>query len=538
MKIVISESQLKSIILEADRRSIIIDKIGYTEQWADEFIQFSEKYAVWIANKFRDLGQEKNSNFLNDLSSKEPSETTFWTDLKPKIQSILDWKIGDHNAQRIDLNTLSIEDAYKLSEDWHNSLNSKIQTNYTEKGKVFIDYRDNRGIGFYWVDLGKSYCSEEAERMGHCARGNGTLLSLRRVDKNGNSHSHVTADYDEGQLNQIKGKQNNKPIPEYHKYIVDLLINKTYPVSEMPDGKSYAPDKDFKLSDLNKDQLKYVYDNNPALRFGHLDKNNIEDFLNEIENGDIDFKLLDVSKLKKVMMLSWNMEKPIVKKIIEHVQNLGLSDRVKFIQVSYFLKNGEFIKFIHSDDEIMELFNNPEKYFNNEEGSSGRKLKISFIRFYARDIKRILVERNIINNIEDFKKFLILSVEKFDVSTINESFCDLIKELSDKFKGEVLSLLKGGVSRELLRSCTPVGPFITRYEEFTEVNDSGYFLFKKKGLWGAGFIDRKSKITIVLNPEFTRLNFDSENSVIGRIGDTIEKIDLLTGKKTTYKSRR
>jgi hypothetical protein len=397
------------------------------------------------------------------------------------------------------------------------------------------------------VDLGKSYCSEEADRMGHCARGYGRLLSLRRFDRNGDSHSHVTTDYQNGKLNQIKGKQNKKPIPEYHKYIIDLLINKTYPVSGMPDRTSYAHDQDFSLSDLTNDQLKYVYENNSALRYLTIDKTNIEYYLDDIDSGKIDFKSLGVQKLKKVISLSIGIEKPVVQKILEFVNNLSLVERIHFIDTLPYRRGkggSKFIDFIHGDDEIIELFNNSEYYFLSTKGVLGisigdvTRTRDSFIRGYNEKIKRILVERNYIKTIDDFKNFINSGINTFGVQSMKSYFCDFINEQSIKFERDIPQLLKGDVSRQLLSSCTPMGELIKKYEEFTKVNNLGYFLFKKDGLWGAGFIDRKSKITTILNPEFSRLNFDSENSVMGRIGDSIQKINLLTGEKTNYKSRR
>ena len=101
---------------------------------------------------------------------------------------------------------------------------------YEEKHPIILDFRNQNGIGYYWVDLETYNSPEECERMGHCGRSSkGRLLSLRSyrlypgTDIKLNK-SHLTAAIgDDGIMYQLKGPKNSKPKEEYHPYILPLF---------------------------------------------------------------------------------------------------------------------------------------------------------------------------------------------------------------------------------------------------------------------------------------------------------------------------
>ena len=109
---------------------------------------------------------------------------------------------------------MSLEKAIQRSEDWHEEIKSNTN-NFViedEEGSIIMEFPD----GYYWLDLLTTTC-EEAKAMGHCGITSKatTLLSLRRYKQ-----PHVTIAWDENNnmFNQIKGKENDKPVEKYHKY--------------------------------------------------------------------------------------------------------------------------------------------------------------------------------------------------------------------------------------------------------------------------------------------------------------------------------
>ncbi len=136
---------------------------------------------------------------------------------------------------------------------------SSIRTDETENTDVFITYPN----GWYWINLNTSFSEDEKKNMGHCGQDSGKILFSLRDDK---KQSHVTASYDVNQkaLYQIKGRGNTKPLPIYHKMIVDMVLNEKYQVEIFKTG-SYKPELDFSLTDLPEDEMKAIYKQKPSL---------------------------------------------------------------------------------------------------------------------------------------------------------------------------------------------------------------------------------------------------------------------------------
>jgi hypothetical protein len=164
------------------------------------------------------------------------------------------------------------------SKKWHDELEvgSGIYNYEENEDNIILDFRDENGIGFYWVDLLTSSCNDEHKRMGHCASTRGdTLFSLRETrrinDKFTINKSHLTAAIEEQSegfsILQLKGQKNSKPAEKYHKYIAELLISPTVDIVGF--GSEYDSASDFKLSDLNDELFKLVMKNNEKL-FGTI----------------------------------------------------------------------------------------------------------------------------------------------------------------------------------------------------------------------------------------------------------------------------
>ena len=124
--------------------------------------------------------------------------------------------------------------------------------------EVVYDFKD----GYKMVKLtNKEQCSREGELMGHCVGGYDPgrvdLISLRDKDNN----PHVTMEISHnGEVKQIKGKQNRTPIPKYIVYIKKYLTaNPKFVVTGDGENLGYIQ-YDNKYYDPDSDVWKKVYD--------------------------------------------------------------------------------------------------------------------------------------------------------------------------------------------------------------------------------------------------------------------------------------
>lgn len=298
------EKIIKEIITESDKRNSIKNVFGFSDEWANKFHEINEKLSIWVANTFLKDFIERKMPSLNDtmgrklvnsdkskkgvvdfLNQQGTNFITWRNEYEPEYRFIMDWVTSPRRREQIDLKTMSFQEALQKSNEWHESLEGTSALNYKEKNEILFDYRDNNGVGFYWVNLKTNFSQEESDRMGHCGRDSScdTLFSLRSVNEYGESRSHITASYDqkEKKLSQIKGRKNSKPKSVYYKFIIDLLINQKYPVESLSKS-SYGFANNFMLTDLTSDQLEDVFYKNKQLKifyvFGDKKKININRF--------------------------------------------------------------------------------------------------------------------------------------------------------------------------------------------------------------------------------------------------------------------
>jgi hypothetical protein len=136
-------------------------------------------------------------------------------------------------------------------EDIENKKGNTIQLTGDED--VVIDFHN----GWTWFNLNKPSCSDEANAMGHCGNGSSqrdeTILSLRKHVMDDRWTPHLTFILDgNGQLGEMKGRANQKPVEKYHPFIIALL--KTDIVQGIKGG-GYMPENNFSLNDL-PDEVK------------------------------------------------------------------------------------------------------------------------------------------------------------------------------------------------------------------------------------------------------------------------------------------
>lgn len=265
---------IKDLILEASKKDVLIQKLGFSEKNAELLFTLAGPLSVWLGNKLIDDMIRSKSIWEKPATREEALDvlnrdrnSTRW---KNEIVSIMDWiRVGlNGNAKTLKDDNLGL--LYQKSKDWHESLNiGSGEINYIEKNPLLRDYRKD-GIGFYWTDLNTNTSDEECDRMGHCGRtsSNNTIYSLRETKRINEQYtinkSHLTAAVgnSDGIIYQMKGAKNSKPKEEFHPYIVDLIINDE---TIQGFGSEYQSENDFKITDLSQDDIRKVYESRPEL---------------------------------------------------------------------------------------------------------------------------------------------------------------------------------------------------------------------------------------------------------------------------------
>jgi hypothetical protein len=282
-----------SDILTESKLKVLIDKIGMSEENAKVLDDTFGPLSVWMAKK---VGEYYSKNDPRDYPTPREAlrrlvfRSGFFTSV---FTSIKDYITVGLNGNKSSLDNLNFTEIYTKSKEWHDSLNvggGKI--NYVENNPILIDFRNENGVGYYWVNLQTNNSTEECERMGHCGRSSsGSLYSLRsyRLTPDGKykvNNSHLTASIsNDGIIYQLKGPKNSKPKEEYHKFILPLFDlqdeDDDYLIKGF--GTEYASQQDFKLEDLPMQTLKDLYGIRPELFKSRGLKNKMAELGIEIE---------------------------------------------------------------------------------------------------------------------------------------------------------------------------------------------------------------------------------------------------------------
>lgn len=292
LEILINEQQYRRIISEAKKEDILVNKLGLSENDANEVVRICGALSIWMMKKLLSFYVTS----LKNIEDSDPNIKDVLSDVKGKLipsifkkklkifqdlTSAMDYIRVGLNGNIKTIESLNFYEIIKESEEWHKELQiGDDKIDYKEEGNVLVDFRDENGIGFYWVDLETSYSSEECERMGHCGRtaGTNTIISLREFKPLPNGHtlnkSHLTAavgqGYKDGVIFQLKGPKNTKPSEKYFPYIVKLILSEDADITGF--GSEYASHDDFKLTDLSKDDLQLIYSEKPDLFKRRSDK--------------------------------------------------------------------------------------------------------------------------------------------------------------------------------------------------------------------------------------------------------------------------
>ena len=270
----------QNIIVEASKKEILIDKLGFSNENAEVLANAAGPFSVWLGNKLINDGAfEYSKEYLNKVG--------IMNHVLSKITSIMDWIRVGLNGNAKPYQNMFFEQLYELSKEWHDSLKfGEGDFNYKEKNKILQDYRDENGIGFYWVDLGTNSSDEECNRMGHCgetALGNSlySLRSTQRFTKDftlNKSYLTVAVGEKDGLIYQIKGPKNSKPNKKYHPYIVDLILNNDH-IQGFGRGSIVY---DFRITDLPKQEIVKMYLKKPEL----FNTNELKNYLKNELSGE------------------------------------------------------------------------------------------------------------------------------------------------------------------------------------------------------------------------------------------------------------
>jgi hypothetical protein len=177
--------------------------------------------------------------FLRDFIVHESS--TNWSEFKKKLNS-LEYKP---------------EDMSRENEQYHERLKTAKRPKPAEGEIVPLGGMPS---GWTWVSLSKGYCKQEGDAMGHCGnvgrRAGDNIFSLRGPD----GGAYLTFIVNNGALGESKGRENQKPSAKYHPQIMALLLGtwKGKPIIESIEGGGYAPENNFKVSDLSPENLELL----------------------------------------------------------------------------------------------------------------------------------------------------------------------------------------------------------------------------------------------------------------------------------------
>ena len=495
--ILINNNQLKNlvesvkhILTEADKRNVIINKIGYSKEWADEFHNLSDKYSLWIADSYLKKKMSDNNRTkeeaLKKINEKGPDATYTWFNgIQATYQYILDW-LKAPRREEIDLQNLTYDDAYLKAREWHESLKTGETKKYEETGEIIIDYRDSRGVGYYWVNRKTKHCSEEQKRMGHCGKTDlgDTLFSLRNVNEFGEGQSFITIAYkNDGTVYDFKASGNQKPSPKYHKYIIDILTQDKYPINNLSSA-GHSPETNFKISNLKPEQIEYVYSKNEALKYNINDKSSHPYIVKDILDGKL------------------------------NLSNYSKSHQIDLIRAS------------NDNPKLMEMFKNELSHFNNLLLDNTNDVKF-IVKNFLDVFKDLLIGYINEKNYPQFKQALIVISRLLNNYRINltEPFCGILGKGFTKFKNKELDIISTGEINRAVLSCAKKYKLIDKYAYISDLNKYNHRIVIPDGKNKTfGVIDEKGNIIIGFN--YITLSLNKDGNYIGRTLDhDIEILD-------------
>ena len=201
-----------------------LKSFGISDQVASFIVKLDDKLAMFIANitlaEFVKREHIEGHNIKEIIPILNQNDYLgFLEENEGRVNYVLEW-IKSPNRPEVDIKTIQdLSQAEEMARAWHN--NRTATGSIKDEAGDVIDVYPKEGL--YWIDLKTNHSTAEAEAMGHCGTDNGatTLFSLR--DKNKSPHVTIAYNGDAKTLKQVKGRNNQRPLPEYMKYVYDFL---------------------------------------------------------------------------------------------------------------------------------------------------------------------------------------------------------------------------------------------------------------------------------------------------------------------------
>ena len=208
-----------------------------------------KRFAKWLGNAVYRQETDVNKN-LDSVDN--PEELRVYNN---DVRYIADYFNG---AQDIPQNIweMTFQQVFDLSEEWHEQFKGKEDDAGPYKTKdVVYDFEN----GFTIVKVPPEDLGTEGDNMGHCvggycdsvASGGVIIYSLR----NPRNMPHATIEVDKrGRVDQIKGKQNEPPVPKYRPMIKQWLKTTDFDYIRNGDYQAILSVEDFK-AELEGDEF-------------------------------------------------------------------------------------------------------------------------------------------------------------------------------------------------------------------------------------------------------------------------------------------
>jgi hypothetical protein len=437
----------------------------------------------WVAKSFKKelIDTIKDDEFLKYINGgvfkqieryRKEIKDIFNNNYREKYYEIFDYFLSPVRTNKLNIVTSSFKEMYVEQLKWHENLKEIDISFIDESGVIIKTFPD----GFYWIDLQTKVSKQEASAMGHCGKTSAdTMLSLRDSAKK--PHITMAVDYlnkDEltyKSIRQCKGKGNKKPIPRYHSYIVELLLDEKFD-NVVISNNEYNAVNDFHTYDLEDEKLLAKLLSNKPNLFEHVPlvafKNNniniiLEAFPQILESPNIIdyFTLINLGYIKKgdtkghifeyfndityylcTQTLSFytvNLKK--LEDFLDKKLNLNLLNDInhvkRYILDKLYIYNLD-IKFVnsifnkHKEFFSVDVISDSECVFLYKNGKLDKKVldRISILE-YERDFYRI----SDISSIVTIVKIEILSISYgWDtIEEIDELDEDLLKKITSHF---------------------------------------------------------------------------------------------------------
>ena len=210
-----------------------------------------------LKNKLiRDKQQLENDGFGEIITNNDKRNLEHFISLSD-VGKIQNYKFSNQSVSEIITAFTGFENEWKK--------NTRPSAVIQPDDKIVIQFKDNSA----WWLLPRSGCDDEASAGGHCgnvpsAKSGQRILSFRTKNKEGNWTVLMTFIlWENGYLGEMKGAHNQKPLPKFYPYIIELLKNKK--LIKGIRGGGYRPEMNFEFSDLSDAQKKEVFSANPDL---------------------------------------------------------------------------------------------------------------------------------------------------------------------------------------------------------------------------------------------------------------------------------